>query len=130
MDYRTFEFWPSELARVFAQAGIPRRKPPLNPDCPTHGGLLGTPPRIDSPQRGLHYTLRLSAPGQSQISLRAHADAEASSLYWFANGNYISRSTPSQSSAWQPPRAGNYTVSVVDEQGRSASREVVVEVVP
>ena len=127
--HQVFEFWPSELARVYAQAGIPRRKPPLNPNCPRQGGLIGSPPQIDSPQRGLSYTLRLSAPEQSQISLRANADADAGALYWFANDSYISRSRPSQDSSWQPPRPGRYTLRVVDDHGRSAEREVRVNVV-
>ena len=32
-----YEFWPSDLQEVFAKAGIPRRKPPQNPDCANAG---------------------------------------------------------------------------------------------
>lgn len=129
VSYKVFEFWPSELARVYAQAGIPRRKPPLNPDCPRQDALVGAAPTIASPQRGLSYTLRLSAPSRSQISLRAHADAGAATLYWFANDSFVGRSHPSQASSWRPPRPGQYTLRVVDDHGRSAQRVVNVDVV-
>ncbi len=128
VDYKVFEFWPSELARVYALAGIPRRKPPLNPNCPRQGSLLGAEPTIASPQRGLSYTLRLNAPARGQISLRAHADASAANLYWFANNSFVARSRPSQASSWRPPRPGQYTLRVVDDHGRSAERVVQVEV--
>jgi penicillin-binding protein 1C len=36
-----FEFWPSDLEQVFAEAGIPRRKPPQNPACTNAGAPEG-----------------------------------------------------------------------------------------
>lgn len=46
-----FEFWPSDLQQVFAQAGIPRRRPPQNPDCGNAGQLYGAGGRRPRPQR-------------------------------------------------------------------------------
>src|SRR5690606_16242023 len=60
MRLEVYEFWPSDLARVFAQAGIPRRRPPPGADCSAVGAAAtGSPPRIQSPLRAAHYTLRL-----------------------------------------------------------------------
>ncbi|WP_257387283.1 penicillin-binding protein 1C, partial [Tahibacter caeni] len=50
-----YEYWPSDLARVFAQAGIPRRQPPADADCAVAGGAA---PQITSPLRGAAYTVR------------------------------------------------------------------------
>ena len=51
-----YEFWSSDLQEVFAQAGIPRRKPPQNPACANAGAPEGTAPLITSPLRGSAYT--------------------------------------------------------------------------
>lgn len=139
-----FEFWPSELARVFAQAGIPRRKPPVNPACPQVSLAAaqpnaGQPPAIASPQLGLSYLLPDSrntgadasaAVGSDalEIPLRAHADAAVRTLYWFVDDAFVGHSQPSLASPWLPTRPGRFRVKVVDDLGRSAERVVRVAV--
>ena len=39
-----FEFWPTELLQLFAQAGMPRRRPPPAADC-QRDMAGGTPPQ-------------------------------------------------------------------------------------
>lgn len=123
-----YEFWPSDLADVYAQAGIPRRKPPPGADCAGAERWLGSAPSIDSPLRNTAYTLRLSRPDQSQIDLSASADADAQRLYWFVASTFIGEVAPGSSLPWTPPRAGRHLLRVVDDHGRVAEREVVVEV--
>ncbi len=125
--YEVFEFWSSDLSRVFAQAGIPRRKPPVNPACP-QGAIAGTPPRIDSPHRATTYTLRLKHPEQSRITLSAHADADVREIYWFIDDNFIARTEPSGTAEWSPADAGRYRIRAVDDHGRADLREVEVAV--
>lgn len=125
-----YEYWPSDLARLFRQAGLPRRTPPPLPeDCALAGnGHDGTDPQITSPILGATYTLR---PGrEAEIPLNAIADADVRELYWFANNSFVGRGTPGTTLAWHPPGAGQYNVSVVDDRGRSASRPLTVTVVP
>ena len=117
-----YEFWPSDLQQVFAQAGIPRRKPPQNPDCRNAGTLVGDPPQITSPLRGSTYALRLQQLGQERIAFSATTDADVHALYWFVNDAYVGHSAPGASLYWQPPTAGSYTVRVVDDHGRSDQR--------
>lgn len=125
MRLQVFEYWPSDLARVFAQAGIPRTAPPAG-DCAQD--WLGSPPQITSPYRGTRYALRLSHPEQAQLNLVATVDADASKLYWFAGDAYLGASNPGAALAWTPTHAGHYVLSVVDDHGRQDSRELDVVV--
>jgi len=124
-----YEFWSSDLQQVFAQAGIPRRKPPQNPDCRDAGTPDGDPPQITSPLRGSTYALRLKQLGQERIAFMATTDADAHALYWFVNDAYVGRSAPGESLFWQPQTAGSYSVRVVDDHGRSDQRPLAVSLV-
>jgi penicillin-binding protein 1C len=129
MRREVHEFWPSDLARVFAQAGIPRRPPPPGADC---AGLAddgsGSPPRITSPWRATHYALRLSHPEQARLTLAATVDADVARQYWFAGDTYIGSAKAGEALAWTPDRAGQWLLSVVDDHGRHDSRRVDVTV--
>ena len=124
-----YEFWPSNLQRVFAQAGIPRRKPPQNPQCAGAGALEGVPPQITSPLLGSTYAMRLAQLGQERIAFVATTDADTHALYWFVNDAYLGRSAPGTSLFWQPLTAGHYSVRVVDDHGRSDQRPLAVTLV-
>ncbi len=130
MRMQVFEFWPSELMRVFAQAGMPRRAPPVNADCADVADVgLGEPPKIQSPLRATRYVLRLSRPQRSAIELRASVDADVSRVFWFAGGSYIATTQRGGSAQWIPEREGTYRLSAVDDHGRADTREVEVVVV-
>lgn len=131
-ELRVFEFWPSDLARLFALAGLPRRAPPTpDPRC-THttadaharDGL-----RVSSPLADVTYTLRLSHPEES-IALRAVAAAGVGKTYWFANTSFVGQSAPERDLPWRPKTPGQFQISVVDERGLSDVRQVRVELVP
>jgi penicillin-binding protein 1C len=124
-----FEFWPSDLQRVFAQAGMPRRPPPRNDACVDAGRPDGDPPRITSPLRGSLYTLRLKDHGQAPIAFAATADADVRMLYWFVDDAYVGRAAPSAPVAWQPHGAGHYRIRVVDDHARSDERMLEVGLV-
>jgi len=124
-----FEFWPSDLQRVFARAGIPLRRPPRNPACPGAGGESGDPPRITSPLRGSTYTMRVKQAGDTGIAFTASADAGAHVLYWFVNDAYVGSSAPGATLFWQPTAAGRYTVRVIDDHDRADQRPLTVGLV-
>jgi penicillin-binding protein 1C len=124
-----YEFWPSDLQQVFAQAGIPRRKPPQNPSCTGAGQADGDAPQITSPLRGSTYALRLKQQGMERIAFTATTDADTHALYWFVDDAYIGSSTPGESLFWQPPGAARYNVRVVDDHGRSDQRPLGVSLV-
>jgi penicillin-binding protein 1C len=128
MRREVYEFWPSDLARVFAQAGIPRRAPPPGSACAV-AVADGSPPRITSPWRATRYTLRLSRPEQRQLTLAATVDADVQRVFWFAGDSYLGSARAGVPLAWTPDRAGQWRLSVVDDRGRDDSRmvDVVVE---
>ena len=124
-----YEYWPSELQRVFVQAGMPRRTPPLNDACVEGGVAVGEPPRITSPLRGSIYTMRLNKQGDDRIGFSANGDAAVRQLYWFVNDAYIGHSAPGELLFWDAPGAGNYSVRVVDDRGQSDQRALGVSLV-
>ncbi|MDF3982981.1 penicillin-binding protein 1C [Luteibacter sp. PPL201] len=124
-----YEYWPSDLARVFAQAGMPRRPPPPLPDCQGGGQPPGDPPAITSPLRGSTYQIRVSRLGHESVAFSATTDASAHALYWFVDDAYLGSVPPGQPLMWAPERSGRFLVRVVDDQGRSDTREWRVGVV-
>ena len=127
MRREVFEFWPSDLARVFAQAGLPRRKPPPGADCAGAAEWLGSPPQITQPYRATRYRLHFDGRDQAGIPLAATTDADARTVFWFADGAFVGESASGRAIAWQPVRAGRVVLRAVDEHGRGDERDVVVE---
>lgn len=123
-----YEFWPTDLLQLFAQAGMPRRRPPPPADC-QRDVPSGTAPRITSPVIAVTYTVRSGRIGSETIPLAANADSEVRRLHWFVDESYVGTGTPGIAIGWHPSRAGHYMVRTVDDRGRADSRELVVELV-
>ena len=130
-ELRVFEFWPSELQRLFAAAGLPRRTPPdAERDCQVQVAIDSHDvPRISSPLSQVTYSLRLSQP-QESIALAASAAADARTLYWFADQRLLGQSTAQSALQWRPEKSGQYQIRVSDDQGRSSGRRLRVEFLP
>jgi len=125
-----FEFWPSDLANVFAQAGLPKRLPPNNDRCKTDtGGVSGTAPRITSPLRNTTYTLRQSQQGRDAIVFNATTDADSKTVYWFVDDIYLGSSASKTAIQWRPENNGQYRIRAVDDHGRGDSRVIKIEIV-
>ncbi len=121
------EFWDSAMLRLFEQAGMPRRPPPHLPDCYRNSAEPDDAPHIVSPSRAGTYTLRFGK--SSTLALRAHTTA-SDRVYWFANQSFIAQTAPSEAHSWLPSHPGQYQISAVDAEGRSASTEIRVELAP
>ncbi len=127
-----FEFWPSDVQRLFREAGLPRRLPPQPaPGCtqPAAAASVDDPPRLRSPLAGVVYTLRLSRPDET-IGLQASLGADSETMYWFAGTRYLGSVLREGILPWRPGSSGRYELTVVDDQGRSASRDLEVEFLP
>lgn len=125
-----FEFWPSDLLRIFRQAGVARRTPPAYAsDCGLdQQGGGGTAPKIGSPSEVITYTLRADRLSEERIAFEAVADADVRRLFWFVDNRLVGESTPSETYLW-PAAAGDYTVTVLDDHGRAATVQVRIRLV-
>jgi penicillin-binding protein 1C len=125
-----YELWPSDLLRLFAEAGIPRRvPPPATPGCRLDDlSAGGVAPRITSPQEGVAYVLRASQPGEQSIPLTAVTDGDAREVYWFADAELVGKARPGEPLSWHA-RPGRYAIRAVDDRGRAGAVRVQVSVV-
>lgn len=125
-----FEFWPSDLANVFAQAGLPKRTPPSSTHCKNAGTVTtGEAPRITSPLRNTTYTLRNPQLRNDPIVFSAITDADTKIIYWFVDEIYIGNSANKRSIEWRPTASGRYQVRAVDDRGRADSRTLKVDII-
>jgi penicillin-binding protein 1C len=125
-----YEFWSSDMLRVFRQAGVPRRKPPpvearCGLDTPSSWGAS---PQITSPLDGVAYSLRAARVGEETIPFQATTDADARFIFWFVNDRLVGRTAADRALHWTAA-PGNYVVRAVDDQGRSDARSLKVELV-
>jgi penicillin-binding protein 1C len=125
-----YEFWSSDLLKIFKIAGIPRRvPPPYNPQCLLEArAKTGIPPKITSPRKGLTYSLRATTVGREKIPLAAVTDADTREVYWFIDEKFLGRSERNEPFLWSPS-PGDFIVRVVDDHGRSDVRGLKVTVV-
>lgn len=120
-----FEYWPSDLAQLFKQAGMPRRQAPQNNCTQAESSNTDAAPLITSPLTGTTYSLRRK--GSQSVPLAATLSADSRHVFWFIDSSYAGSSDPGIALAWMPTHAGSYTVLAVDDQGRTASRQLDVQ---
>jgi len=128
VNSQVFEYWPSDILHLYALAGMPRRRLPANhcAGAPSSGPSIG--PSIVYPITGATYQLHATNVGTESLRLNATAGSEIGQLYWFADGAFVGTSHPSSELAWAPTHPGNISLSVVDDHGGSATREIRVAV--
>ncbi len=124
-----YEFWPSDLMKLFREAGLPRRRPPpylpgSRPDELTY--QTGDPPQIVSPRAGGVYELQASDPSRQQLTLEARTEPDVDQVYWFADKQFIGAVSPRESLEWNPA-PGSYSLTAVDDAGRAGTEQVEVE---
>lgn len=128
-ELRVVEFWPSELRQLFLRAGISKPAPPdFGPLCARQKPETQQAPRIILPKEGMIYHVQ-GTRADCTIPLLAHADAEATQLYWFVDADYAGTSTPGQTILVQE-LPGDHMVRVVDDRGRSARRQLSIRRMP
>ena len=121
-----FEFWPTDILRIFQKAGMIRRiPPPFHPDCNMDEETAGFPPAITSPVSGVEYSVR--SVGDESIAFSATADGGVRRIFWFVNDT-LAGSSPVDSPFFWPAKPGNFSVRVVDDRGLSDTRDMHVTV--
>ena len=126
--FEIYEFWPSDLLKIFKQAGIARRvPPPYDANCAlANKAAADFAPQITSPKTQVKYVIALNDK-QPRIPLTAVVDADVRELHWFVNSVYLGKTLRDQPFWWQP-KPGKYVIRVVDDYGRADARDVNVEV--
>jgi penicillin-binding protein 1C len=121
-----YEFWPNDMAKLFLEAGMPRRQQPPLPSC--YDNLNGEAVlEIVSPSSIGVYTLKI---GKSpSIGLKAKSKAN-SDIFWFANKSYIGKAKATETLSWQPENPGAFRIRATDEKGHTASKQLSIEFVP
>ncbi|MEO8097133.1 MAG: penicillin-binding protein 1C [Acidobacteriota bacterium] len=120
-----FEFWPSDMMKLFREAGMPRRKAPVVPDCAADQS--NDMPRIATPLRGVTYNMRTSLAGGT-IPLEASTAADVENVFWFDGAALIAKSPASHGAvAWKPETDGLHLIRIIDDHGRTAERDVKVQ---
>ena len=129
--FAVYEFWPSDLLKLFREAGIQRRTPPpFDPGCSLDVMAdQGVAPRISSPQATVSYPLPADQVGKAQAPFTAISDAGTRTLYWFVDGQFVGE-TPRDKPLFWTLRPGRFNVRVVDDQGRGDLRTMDVQLVP
>jgi penicillin-binding protein 1C len=125
-----FEFWPSDVMRLFEEAGMPRRQPPAPASCHPEAADNGRAPQIKSPLSNTTYTLRAGRIAGETIPLAATTDGAVRTVHWFVDDAYVGTSRPDVAVGWVPGRSGEFTVRAIDDQGRAASRTLRIAVIP
>jgi len=124
------EFWPSDLAKLFQAAGLPRAGPPpvavrTSSSLVALGQDTARGPRIVSPKKGLIYHVRAGAEADEVLNLEATAETSREHLHWFVDAACVGVSEPSAALLWKP-QPGRHVIRAVDDLGRADSRQVVV----
>lgn len=123
--FKIYEFWSSDLLRIFKQAGIQRRIPPaFMSSC--HSDATGFAPQITSPRQTNNYVIRNYALQGNKVPLTATVDADVKKIYWFINESFLGEIQPEQAYLLSA-KPGKYIVRVVDDHGRSDAIDLVVK---
>ncbi len=111
---------PPQLARWRAENNMEVPIiPPLAPDCDLIPA--GNAPKIVSPASSTPYLLRKDTPLRyQQIGLKADAEADSGTLYWFLDGRLVNKGKFNQK-LFTEVEAGKHKISVTDSLGRTDS---------
>ncbi len=121
-----WEFWPSELYQMFAEAGLYKPLPPAYAKpCPHGTEENHNAISITSPREGITY--HMSNTTQNTLALMGTSTAHAKTLFWFVDHNYVGSSTPHTPFYW-PMKVGKHRLRVLDDLGQSHS--IVLQVQP
>jgi penicillin-binding protein 1C len=129
--FAVYEFWSSELLKLFREAGIQRRTPPpFDQGCSLDAMAdQGVAPRISSPQTMVSYPLPADQVNIAQVPFTAVSDAGTRILYWFVDEHFVGE-TPRDKPLFWTLQPGHFEVRVVDDQGRGDVRPMDVQLVP
>lgn len=127
-QFKVYEFWPTDLLKIYRLAGIQRLvPPPYKKECILlHQASEGAAPKITSPQQELVYTINSLQGNDKKIIFSATADTDIKTIYWFLNAQFLGKSAPEQPLFWRAV-PGKYIIRAVDDHGRADARDLTVQ---
>ncbi len=122
-----YEFWQTDLLKLFKIAGIPRRTPPpYDPRCNLTASIEeGSPPQIISPIKNIQYNIRINNKNQNTIPLTAICNIDIKDIFWFVDESYIGKTKVGDTLFWKAV-PGKYFIRAVDNHGQSDVQELSV----
>lgn len=114
---------------MFESAGIYRKGPPPYADTCEVPSNVGQAPSITSPPKNVVILKSQSSKDNlNTVSLAAVIDGDSSSMHWYLDNKFLKKTQSREMFTFIPPE-GDHTVTVVDEHGRSDTREIRVRAV-
>ena len=128
-ELQVYEFWPSDILRIYHLAGISlKTPPPFKSSCSLDDlSASGTAPVIQSPRSNVIYALQSHKLKEEKIPFSAIVDADVETLYWFVDNQFVGRIKKGKTLFWKPTN-GTFIVQVVDDHGRSSDNIITVKI--
>lgn len=128
-----WEFWPSDMQKIFASAGIHKPDPPQwLAQCQKEDirmARLPSAPRIMLPKNNMTYHRRQAAP-HMELPLMAETDRDAGNIHWYADKIYLGSARPGEIFFWQTAFTGRLDIMAVDDAGRSSRQKCEIMALP
>lgn len=122
-----YEFWTNDIRKMFETAGIFRKDPPPYQDDCNANSQLGQAPLITSPAKNVVVMKSASVQNHlNTISLNAVVDGDSSYMHWYLDNVFLRKTKSNENFTFVPPQ-GEHILTVVDEQGRTDTREIKVQ---
>lgn len=121
-----FEFWPQDIQKLFASAGLPRRQPPPFAPGQNHHATNNGTLKIRSPRHGGIYTMQKENGANRELALQIDGDPASRRIFWFAGTQFLGSCTPDRVIRWRPT-AGVHEIIAIDQDGRQATASVRIE---
>lgn len=122
-----FEFWPSDMRDLFANAGIHKPLPPeFLPSCRKIPGERNL--QIVLPRARVTYHRRMGDATFS-LPLKAACDAEIRQIHWYDGKRYIGSTPPGEILQYRAD-PGMHRIIAVADTGQSVTRKCEVQLLP
>ncbi|MDD4557062.1 MAG: penicillin-binding protein 1C [Alphaproteobacteria bacterium] len=126
----SFDFWPSDILKIYEQAGINLKRPPefLENCDEIEVRNQGRPPLIQFPSNGSTYIVRSHQLDEERIILKAGLDSDATNVYWYVNSKLIGV-TKAEETLDMKAQVGKLEIIATDNFGRSSKIEINVKLI-
>ncbi len=125
-ELKVYEFWPSDINKLFMQSGIRKKQPPkYMPGCKLElVSNRGNPPYIIIPANNTIFNITRE---KKDIAVKVNTESDVELLYYFVDNMFIGKEEPGSTFFWKAD-IGRHTLTVIDNLGRSSSVNFTVDI--